>query len=557
MLKQLPFPDLIPRLPQKDLSNQEKRQAQLNRNRRAYQYDHAFWSPMPLLNTAHQGLPFAEWMTIPYLVTRILSTIKLPINQTLTRLWALWDRVDQLQDYEDFFRFLPKPNVIETMQAIPDEMFAEQRLSGSNPMVIRQLTEIPLEWGFTIQDLRAALEPYAASMNGSVDVGKEFASGNLYVADYALLSFVKSGSYLRNRQYLPAPRAFFYYRKAQLHDGLRLAPIAIQMNPKRGKSSPFITPAHPEQSWNYAKLCVQIADANHHEMISHLCYTHLVMEPFAITTARQLGKNHPLGLLLRPHFRFLLANGELARSRLLGYIDRLLPGELKASVKLIKKGYKAWSFRAFAFPTEIENRGMNAAPYYPYRDDGKLLWDAIYEFVKDYLEIYYKTSEDIQGDTELQAWVAELAAQDGGRVKDMEQQITNIKELIDIVTNIIFTCGPQHSALNYSQYEYMTYMPNMPLSLYQPVREDAFVRDQNSFMPCLPPRTQAAEQLAILYILSLPYYYDKLGYYKRPFVDPCAQKCVTRFQERLKEIESKCSLYPYLNPNRITNSISM
>ncbi|NJO80678.1 MAG: lipoxygenase, partial [Cyanobacteria bacterium RM1_2_2] len=310
-------------------------------------------------------------------------------------------------------------------------------------------------------------------------------------------------------------------------------------------------------SWNYAKLCVQIADANHHEMISHLCYTHLVMEPFAIATARQLGKNHPLGLLLRPHFRFLLANGELARSRLLGYIDRLLPGSLEESKHLVKKGYEAWNFKAFAFPTEVENRNMQNAPHYPYYQDGKLLWDAIKEFVRNYLKLYYENVDDVKSDTELQAWADELAAQDGGRVKGMKKYVVDIEELIEIVTNIIFTCGPQHSAINYSQYEYMTYMPNMPLSLYQPVREDAWVKDQNSFTPFLPPRTQAAEQLAILYILSLPYYYDKLGYYKRPFTDPEARKCVKQFQKKLKEIESKKSPYRYLNPQQITNSISM
>ncbi|MDB9309816.1 lipoxygenase family protein [Aphanizomenon sp. CS-733/32] len=46
-------------------------------------------------------------------------------------------------------------------------------------------------------------------------------------------------------------------------------------------------------------------------MSSHLCRTHFVMEPFAVVTPRQLAQNHPLRILLKPHFRFMLANNDL------------------------------------------------------------------------------------------------------------------------------------------------------------------------------------------------------------------------------------------------------
>lgn len=61
-----------------------------------------------------------------------------------------------------------------------------------------------------------------------------------------------------------------------------------------------------------AKLYFQVADITHQELIDHLCYTHLILEAFAIATPRQLPENHPLYRLLRPHFQFLLAiNGRV------------------------------------------------------------------------------------------------------------------------------------------------------------------------------------------------------------------------------------------------------
>jgi len=145
-------------------------------------------------------------------------------------------------------------------------------------------------------------------------------------------------------------------------------------------------------------------------MNSHLCRTHFVMSPIAIGTARQLAENHPLSLLLRPHFLFMLTNNNLGQQRLInigGPVDTLLAGTLGESMELVKDAYEGWNIKEFAFPTEIKNRGMDNTdrlPHYPYRDDGILVWNAIHTFVSDYLKHFYKTDpQNIIDDTELQA----------------------------------------------------------------------------------------------------------------------------------------------------------
>ena len=558
------FTDLLgipvdPALPQ-DNPNCPKRKNWLEKNRKAYQYNHAFWEPLPLLNTSHQGLPFAEWPSVQYLVTRIFRTLPLPLNQIFARIHAIFDRIDTSEDYADLLTVLPKPSLIEHYDN--DECFAEQRLSGVNPVVIQHLTSLP-----------AGCESSLQALGESLDLMAELENGNLYITDYSHLDLSK-GTYRSKRQYLPAPTALFH-----LPEGGKLKPLGIQIEPvkplEQGKppcnqsdlGSIWITPNSESTAWKYAKLCVQTADANYHELITHLFRTHLAMEPFAIATARQLAKNHPLGILLRPHFRFMLFNGDLARTRLVGYIDRLIAGTPADVAKLLEKAHAEWSFDQFAFPQEIANRGMgeDKIAHYPYRDDGMLVWDAIRDFVSSYLRLYYPFNDILQNDAELNAWASELVSPTEGRVEGLKTPIETIEELIEIVTNLIFNCGPQHSAVNYSQYEYMTYMPNMPLTTYQPIRKDGNVKDDLKLVPFLPPRTQATEQLAIVYILAVPYFYDKLGHYKQGFADRKAQECAKDFRDALKKIDEEIHRrnnhrsvkYPYFKPSQILNSISM
>ncbi|MBD2243268.1 lipoxygenase family protein [Nostoc sp. FACHB-888] len=545
-----------PSLPQND-TDPTKRKSLLERNQGEYEFDHEFLAPMAML----KDVPSSENFSTKYIAERTIETAELPINMLAVNTRSLWDPLDELQDYEDYFPVLPRPNVIKTYQT--DDSFCEQRLCGVNPLVLRRIQEMPPGFAFTISELQE-------KFGNSIDLVEKLANGNLYVADYRALAFVKGGNYERGKKYLPTPIAFFCWRSSGFSDRGQLVPIAIQINPTDGRQSQLITPFDSPLTWFHAKLCVQIADANHHEMSSHLCRTHFVMEPFAIVTARQLAENHPLNLLLKPHFRFMLANNDLARKRLVnrgGPVDELLAGTLQESLKIVVNAYEEWSLDQFSLPTELKNRGVddpNKLPHYPYRDDGLLLWNAIKKFVSEYLKLYYKTPQDLTADFELQAWAQELVSQSGGRVKGVPNSIETLDQLVDIGTAVIFTCGPQHAAVNYPQYEYMTFMPNMPLAAYKQMTAEGTIADRKSLLSCLPPPKQTADQLSILFILSA-YRYDRLGYYDNKFVDPEAQDILVTFQQELNEVERKIELnnksrlinYNYLKPRLVTNSISI
>ena len=239
-------------------------------------------------------------------------------------------------------------------------------------------------------------------------------------------------------------------------------------------------------------------------------------------------------------------------------------------------------------PTEIKNRGLDdeeRLPHYPYRDDGMLIWNTIREFVSDYLKHFYMAPQDILNDTELQGWAKELsnsAADGGGNVQGMPTSFATIEELIEVVTTIIFICGPLHSAVNFSQYDYMAFAANMPLASYLDPNIGSSSQEpitSETILQCLPPHNKSAEQLEILFILSA-YRYDKLGYYDKSFRDlynanvdelfgdsdnEAIVNVISLFQKKLDLVEQKINQrnverlvsYPYLKPSLILNSISI
>ena len=545
-----------PFLPQND-PNPTQRQSSLEKGRKEYEFRYDFLPPMAML----KNVPPSENFSTKYIAERTIETAELPSNMMAVKAHAMWDPLDELQDYEDFFPVLQKPNVMKNYET--DDSFAEQRLCGVNPVVLCQIKQMPANFAFTIEELQA-------KFGNSIDLRERLATGNLYVADYRPLAFIRGGTFAKGKKYLPAPLAFFCWRSSGFQDRGQLVPIAIQINPKEGKASPLLTPFDDSSTWFYAKSCVQIADANHHEMSSHLCRTHFVMEPFAVVTPRQLAQNHPLRILLKPHFRFMLANNDLGRQRLVnrgGPVDELLAGTLQESLQIVVDAYTDWRLDQFALPTELKNRGVDDVknlPHYPYRDDGILLWNAINKFVFNYLELYYKSPADLTADVELQAWARELVAQDGGRVKGMSDRIDNLKQLVEIVTTIIYTCGPRHSAVNFPQYEYMGFIPNMPLAAYQPIKKEG-VCTRKELIDFLPAAKPTSSQLTTVFTLSA-YRYDRLGYYEEEeFEDPNADDVVNKFQQELNVVQRKIELsnkgrlvnYEYLQPRLILNSISI
>lgn len=467
----------------------------------------------------------------------------------------------------------------EREDGLSDREFARQRLAGQNPMIIRRVQATD----------RALLDSLGTSeLTTGLDLTQAANANQLFMADYPLLAGLTAAECHPGR-YVGSPIALFH------HSQQGLEPVLIQLEPGR-----VVTHKQDRDQWMQAKLYVQVADVTHHELIDHLCNTHLAMEAFAIATPRQLPANHPLCRLLKPHFQFLLAINTRGNEILLSEgaaIDNLMAPIRDVSLELIDRAYRDRPFEDYALPKNLEQRGVTSSylPDFPYRDDALLLWQAINTYVSNFLQQYYRNDQAILTDPYLQAWAAELGQPLNqrpvqefpqapawmpddistaiglnlperpayARVPGFPGAISSLQQLIDIATTIIFTCGPQHAAVNFSQFDYVGYVPNAPLAAY------CSPKDCKSLADLLPPADKDIAQIELTFALS-GIRWGQLGSSELiQFSDLGDRAVLKQFQQDLKEIEQKIQerdqqrrnkdgiTYPYLLPSRIPNSINI
>jgi Lipoxygenase len=245
---------------------------------------------------------------------------------------------------------------------------------------------------------------------------------------------------------------------------------------------------------------------------------------------------------------------------------------------LLKRAYESYEFYKTALRTDLETRSVENLPGYYYRDDALLVWDAIQTYVTNILNLRYKTSADLIADSELQAWKQELVSPDYGRIKGLlppeksaqiAGPLTELEDLIAIITNVIFTASAQHSAVNFGQYEYAGWVPNMPFAIYHPFTNVSPKQDPDlDLSGRLPNRVQSIKQMILVKALSMPVPESSpsLLTMENPFEDAAARRVFEVFQgEHLAKIEQKiaernasaANPYVRLLPSKIAQSIAI
>jgi arachidonate 15-lipoxygenase len=443
-----------------------------------------------------------------------------------------------------------------------DTVFAALRVAGANPLMIERMRS---------SDARLPItdEQYRSVMGTQDRMEAAIAEGRLYIADYSVFDGTLTGSWPEAQKFSVAPLALF----AIPPGGRSLKAVAIQCGPRPGPDNPIFLPGDGDD-WLMAKTIVQIADVNFHQAVSHLGRTHFFIEPFVIATHNQLSPTHPLSLVLTPHFAGTLAiNDPAARSLAAagGLVDVLLFGSIDQSRVYAAKGAQSYlrNVNTSTPPQTLAQRGVDDPkhlPDYPYRDDALLIWGAIHRWLENYVSHYYASDAAVQGDAELQKWVAELVAHDGGRVNNIgvANRIITRAQLLELVTMICFTASAQHAAVNFPQGPLMSYAPAMPAASYAPWPVPQAGVRKTDFLKLLPPLDVAVSQMEILYFLS-SVYFTRLGDYgDNYFTDAVIQKHLATFQRELLEIEAQINErnktrtpYEFLLPSKIPQSINI
>jgi arachidonate 15-lipoxygenase len=494
-----------------------------------------------------QGMVKAVTFDVPGLLEVLQSAIEMRGGFT---------RPSSYNDYAKLFHNIGLPPVHRDYRQ--DQVFADLRLAGPNPTMIKKVSELDDRFPVTDEHFRTALPDDSLEA-----AGKE---GRLFLTDYHQLEALENSTY-PIQKYIYAPLALFAVDKVTR----QFVPVAIQCKQVPASDNPIFT-RNDGYNWLIAKTIVGMADGNFHEPVTHLAKTHLFMEPFCIATMRHLATKHPVGLLLRPHFEGMLHINGLAHEFLIaptGGVARLCGGSIESISKLIVSGVQDYSFNEAMLAHDFKARGVEDAetlPNYPFRDDAMLYWDIIGTWVSDYLSIYYHSDADVQEDTELANWYQEIVSGDGGRISGFGRNntISSFEYLVDAVRMIIYTCSVQHAAVNFPQYDLMSYVGSMPLAVYKEAPTSTAGGTEEDFLDTLPPLEQAHLQACLGYSLGT-LHYTSLGHYGwGHFRDHRASAPLKKFRQAIADTgeiiarrNEKRRPYKFLLPDGIPQSINI
>lgn len=494
-----------------------------------------------------------------------LSLIKYVLNPEIGTLTnkglSDFENEKTLEDYKKIFQTVKLPNIAERFST--DETFAYQFVAGPNSSVIKRLTKVPDNFPIEDKHLQTVIDD---SLSNAIK------DGRIYVLDYAVLKNLKGGIHEDNneknlKKYTYSPIAAFVVP----HEGGLFRPFAIQCN--QDPTNRIIYTPSDGYSWQIAKDIVRVADTEHHELLSHLTFTHLILESIALSTRRQLPEEHPVYKLLSNHTEGTLMINYLAATVLIakgGAVDRILGADHITTTALISEQRKIFSFRDNFLPVRLSKQKIDDSkvlPVYPYRDDALLIWNAVNDWIKNFVNVYYLDDEAVKNDVLLQAWADDIEKPKHGEILNFTKSgkgiISGREELVEILTMSVFTAGPQHAAVNFPQKSDMSFLPAHPGSGYAP-EPQGLDHDENSWLSYLPPLDVALLHYTTLATLG-SIYYTRFGDYGSTFTEANINKYVKSFQSALINIEKNINernlnrpfAYETLKPSQIPQSINI
>ncbi|XP_045734268.1 polyunsaturated fatty acid 5-lipoxygenase isoform X4 [Mirounga angustirostris] len=241
-------------------------------------------------------------------------------------------------------------------------------------------------------------------------------------------------------------------------------------------------------------------------------------------------------------------------------------------VQMVQRAMQDLTYTSLCFPEAIKARGMDSTediPYYFYRDDGLLVWEAIKTFTAEVVGIYYKSDQVVVEDQELQDFVNDVYVYGmrGKKTSGFPKSIKTREKLSEYLTVVIFTASAQHAAVNFGQYDWCSWIPNAPPTMRAPPPTAKGVVTIEQIVDMLPDRGRSCWHLGAVWALSQFQENELfLGMYpEEHFIEKPVKEAMARFRKNLDTIVSviaernknKKLPYYYLSPDRIPNSVAI
>ncbi|KAL0065530.1 hypothetical protein AAF712_007441 [Marasmius tenuissimus] len=359
-----------------------------------------------------------------------------------------------------------------------DAVFGQQQLTGTNSTTV---TRADRRW------VEEFLQVSRDQRRRDVSQLLENDSDNLFVQDYsdfrASMNLSETTKLMTEGRYGCASVVLFHLEAdGQLH------PLAITLD-YQGSMDNSVTifnrrighgssgDEYTDWPWRYAKTCAQVSDWLRHEVAIHLVHTHLVEEVLIVAANRVFDPEHVVFRLLEPHWATTLPLNKAARETLVPKIIVRMTGFSEVQTyAFLKSSYRNFDWTGLYVPNDLRNRGfpvehLGERKYhnYGYARNISRLWEIIRKFVSEVLtDVYVSGDEQVRSDGFIASFCREVRSSYGGQLSSFPD-ISTLDELIDFATMCIHIASPQHTAVNYLQQYYQTFVPNKPSALYTPL----------------------------------------------------------------------------------------
>ncbi|ESO93682.1 hypothetical protein LOTGIDRAFT_209217 [Lottia gigantea] len=536
-------------LPQDD-EYSDQRKMELDDKRKLYVYA----QKAPGMPVQISKMPPDEQFSFEYKWDIVTTKAQLLATSRLVKLTAgQWESLAHLKNiYTQNVFHLPKG----ADRWSNDLNFGLQRIASLNHSLIKLCTAIPDKLAVTEEMLKPLLE-------GNT-IASLIKQKRLFICDFEILHGIAS----RPGFTLCSPIGLF-----MVNNNKQLLPIALQLYQEPAPDNPVFLPTDHPNTWVLAKMWYNNADAAYHQSLTHLGFTHLLMEGVTVATHRNLSQSHPVFKFLAPHFLYLIAINTRGLELLVsegGWVDKSMNSGIKGMFQLIAKGIDRWRLDIDGtLPADLKRRGLDdktVLPGYHFRDDALLLYNAIQQYTSKYVDLYYDTEDKITGDWELQSWVKELALdrEKGGGIPN-DGSCKTKEEIVQVLQCIVYTCSVSHASTNFPQYEEYAFPPNYPglMRGAPPKSKDAV--EERLILESLPDKPTTLDIMVVTKILSGKGT-KSLGDFEVQYVfDPRARDLVDEFRLDLRQIsktikernEDRNPPYIYLDPEIVPNSISI
>ncbi|KAK6172858.1 hypothetical protein SNE40_016432 [Patella caerulea] len=540
-------------LPQFD-EHHKQRKMELEDKQETYEYE----QKSPCLPMQIKKMPATEQFSFDYLWDIVKTKAELLAVSKCVQLTA--GKWKNLADIKNMFRkkFFHLPKGADGWR--DDFYFGRQRIASANNSLIKLCTAIPDKLAVTEEMLKPLLEG-----NTLESLLKE---KRLFICDLEILE----GLSCKPGFTVCVPIALF-----MVDNDNQLRPLAIQLFQKPSPDNPVFLPTDNLNTWTFAKMWYNNADASYHQSLTHLGLTHLLMEGVTVATHRNLSQSHPVFKFLAPHFLYLIAINTRGLDLLIaegGWVDKVMNTGVKGMFELIKRGIDSWHLDVDGtLPEDLKRRGLDdpsVLPGYHFRDDAILLYHAINKYASKYVALYYDTPEKINGDWELQNWGTELAlSREQGGVGLLgipnDGTFKTNDDISKVLTCIVYTCSVSHASTNFPQYEEYAFTPNYPGMMRGEPPKSKDPVEEDRILASLPDKPTTLDIMVVTKILS-GRGTKNLGDFEVQYVfDPKAMVIVDEFRLELRQIsktikernESRNPPYIYLDPEIVPNSISI